>query len=307
MTSDILDGLLLVDKPKGVTSHDVVSIVRKKLQMTQVGHAGTLDPDATGLLVVLLGEGTKLSSVFLEKEKSYYLKAQLGLTTDTLDSSGKVLSEASQNELAQITTDQILKAVNDLKGEFEWSVPIFSATKVKGEALYEAGRRGENPVTPVKKMSFEELKNIKIENPYVALELSCSKGSFIRSWASKLGENLGCGACLIELRRTFSKPFSVTQAISLENLSRTSLGESFISLEAALASFDRVLVQSLESKLVQNGQIPHDMKVRLMARMQRPERKLFQVIDSNDNRLLALVAFEPEEGFVIKRVFPRRT
>lgn len=203
------EGILLVDKPTGWTSHDVVGWVRRQVGVKRVGHAGTLDPLATGLLIVLVGRTfTKLQDKFLKQEKSYLVRAKFGEATDTFDSQGKVTSQISWDRLQSLTSEKISLAMKRYSGEIEQVVPAFSAIKLAGQKLYDLARRGEVieqlPKRNVTIFKFdlidfeydEKLKKVEAE-----FEVLVSSGTYIRSLIHDLGQDLGVGAHVVLLRR----------------------------------------------------------------------------------------------------------
>jgi tRNA pseudouridine55 synthase len=298
-----LDGLLLIDKPQDLTSHDVVARVRKALGQKSVGHTGTLDPLATGLMVMVLGEATKLSDYLIAADKSYRVKVKFGLTTDTLDRTGKVLSE----QPCDLSAAEIQRAVAQLQGDFEWKVPVFSAAKVDGKKLYEYGRQGQAVEQPVKTMSFWDPHVFEAGGSHLDVSLSCSKGSFIRSWTSELGSLLGPGAVMEELRRTRVGGWSLEDAVTLDQVrAGADLGKAFIPMSRALPDLKSVVAAPKEMRLMVNGQIPRDMVTRLI-----PEQKqaialgqsVFIKVLAPSGELLAILGAEPGQGLKIKRVF----
>lgn len=295
-------GLLLVDKDSGGTSHDVVAQVRRILGTRSVGHSGTLDPLASGLMVLLVGEGTKLSHYILEGDKSYRVKLRLGLVTDTLDITGAVLEERP----VQASIEQIEAAARELVGEFQWEVPLYSAVKVQGQRLHEYARRGEDVQVPTKTMSFWDLKTLKIDPPFAEFEMTCSKGSYIRTWVSQLGAKLGCGATMEALERTGSEPYELDRASKLsliqEQWKQGSLSDCFVPMIEALPRVKRVKVKGPDQTLLMNGQISHDLRSMLISQFRPGQDELVQV-HSVSNQLLALVGLEKGKGFTIRRVF----
>ena len=296
------DGLLLVDKPQGVTSHDVIARLRKILDRKDIGHTGTLDPMATGLMVTLLGEATKLSSYILGQNKTYELEVILGKKTDSGDRTGKVVEEQPVPDLTQ---QDFLRAGAELEGVFEWPVPLFSAVKVDGEKLYEKAHRGESvESTPVKTMQFLHVKLLSAEQERARYQVECSKGSYIRTWAEKLSEKLGTVGTLGELRRLRSEPYSVEDALTFEELEAG--GEKgFVPLSRALPDATALTVSGMDQKLILNGQISKDLKSRLISSVRAPiEAKVFKILDRSPSpRLLALIGLDPGRGFEIRRVF----
>jgi tRNA pseudouridine55 synthase len=296
-------GLLLIDKPTGMTSHDVVGRVRKILGQKSVGHTGTLDPLATGLMILVLGEATKLSDYLTAADKSYVQKIRLGLTTDSLDRTGQVLRE----EKVDLPAEVLRAAVAELEGEFDWAVPLFSAAKVDGKKLYEYGRKGEEVQRPVKRMKFWDVQIRELGCDHLEVQLACSKGSFIRSWTSQLGENLGCGACVEELRRLTVGPWNVAWARTLEELEQgVELGDAFVPMSRALPDLKPIIASPREMKLMSNGQIARDMVTRLIFEQKQAistQTPVYVKVLTVAGDLLAILAAEPGQGLKIRRVF----
>jgi tRNA pseudouridine55 synthase len=299
-----INGLLLVKKPSGVTSHDLVDRARKIFQTREVGHAGTLDPLASGLMVLLLGQATKLSPYIMDGDKAYTVEVQLGLKTDMLDITGKTVEEkpVGEEHIQNITATLKL-----FEGEFQWPVPMYSAVKVGGQKLYELARENKVIETPKKVMKFWNLKQTSDSAVTFWVELECSKGSFIRTWVDQFGDKLGTGACMKSLIRTKSAPYSLDQALTLEE---TKLGlenkealKNFVPMSWALPLTKKARVQTFDQTLLLNGQISHDLRRLLIGLVNPEESCLLQAVSMKDNRLLALIAFEKGQGFKIKRVF----
>ncbi len=295
-------GLFLVKKDPGMTSHDVVYRLRKILSTPSIGHSGTLDPIAEGLLILLVGEATKLSQYILEGNKSYLLEMQLGIRTDTFDITGEKLEEKP----VDVSTDLIRTLANQFSGEKEWNVPIHSAVKVKGKKLYEYAREQQEIIPPKKIMKFWDVEFIQREGNFVRFHLHCSKGSYIRTWIQEFGLSLGCGATMTKLIRTSSVPFHVDQASSLEEIDQAIKGKKslscFIPLEQALPQSKKIRVKGQDQRLLKNGQISHDLKLQLI-QVCNPEIDRLIVATSVELEPLALIGFEPEVGFLIRRVF----
>lgn len=259
--SNVFDGILLIDKPKGLTSHDVVGKVRKILNIKKVGHAGTLDPLATGLMIVLVGRATRLSDYLLNQEKSYEVIVQLGLETDTLDAEGSV----THNYVGEYPDEDTVKnIVNTFKGEFEFPVPDYSAVKVKGKKLYEYARAGIEVPQVKKLMNFESVEFLSYENHQVRAKIKCSKGSFIRTWASELGKKLGVGGHVLGLRRTQSGDFNVVDSLTIEKLAELNFRDGLVfptlngvlSLSNAMRHIPQIKLNQFEQKLMLDGQVP---------------------------------------------------
>ncbi len=216
--------VLLIDKPTGMTSHDVVAIIRKKTGVKRVGHAGTLDPLATGLLILLVGrEATKRQDEFLKQDKKYECTARLGLATDTYDSDGKVLTTAEWQEVEKITQKDIEKALKQFVGEIEQTVPVYSAVKIKGQKLYNKARKGTVDIAalPSRRVHIysAELDNVQKDETQKIFEIKiavhCSSGTYIRSLVHDLGQVLGVGATVTALRRTQIGALMIDDAVPL--------------------------------------------------------------------------------------------
>jgi tRNA pseudouridine55 synthase len=207
------DGLLLVDKRAGRTSHDEVQRARRLVGQRKIGHCGTLDPDATGLLVLTLGRATRLTRFLINAPKVYSGTIRFGIATDTYDASGKVLATRPTDELSD---ERIAEAMHRLEGVHEQAAPAFSAKKLKGVKYYEMARRGEEVPESLKSVTVYELKPTgELTEDRLPFELGCSSGTYVRSLAHELGEALGCGAHLAELRRRRVGPFDVENAVPL--------------------------------------------------------------------------------------------
>lgn len=210
-----MDDILLVDKPKGLTSSRVVELMRKKLKV-KAGHTGTLDPIATGLLIVLTGRRTKEASSFLTLNKSYEVKARLGMQTDTFDCDGKILQ---QND-AMITEEELEEVLKGFRGEI-WQVPPpFSAKKLAGHKAYELARKGVSVEVPPKKVSIYSLKLEEFQFPYFTFDCDVSSGFYVRSLVHDIGKKLSVGAMVMEVRRTRVGHYRVEQAKKLEEILR---------------------------------------------------------------------------------------
>ncbi len=209
------NGILVVDKPKGITSHDVVNIARRLFKMERIGHAGTLDPIATGVLVVLIGRATKRSHLLMSGDKEYAVRLRLGITTDTGDAFGKVINTS---DMKGLTGSAIERAMMSFKGEIEQVPPMFSAVKFKGRSLYKWARKGISVPRKTRKVTIKNLRVSEITLPDVVFDVQCSKGTYIRQLCADIGDKLGCGAHMTELRRIRSGDFYISQAIGIDKL-----------------------------------------------------------------------------------------
>jgi tRNA pseudouridine55 synthase len=211
----MIEGILVVNKPMGLTSHDVVQNVRRKFRMQQVGHAGTLDPLATGVLVVLLGKSTKLFNQFVDMDKAYRATLILGTATDSADIQGKVIARSPYGHITRAEMEEVFKIS---AGETEQVPPMVSAVKVRGKKLYQLARKGiviERQARPIK---IHSLAIEEFAPPQVKFYLECSKGTYVRQLAEDVGKKLGCGACITQIERTKVGPFRIEEAVDLEEI-----------------------------------------------------------------------------------------
>jgi tRNA pseudouridine55 synthase len=208
-------GIVLVNKPAGITSHDVVGYVRRTFKMRRVGHAGTLDPMATGVLVILLGNSTKLFDKFVAFDKTYRATLRLGLKTTTADIMGKTLIERPYDGIDE---EAIKKVFTQFTGDIEQKPPMVSAVKHQGERLYKIARLGIEVERMSRPVRIDELRILQCHLPDVEFLMSCSKGTYVRQLAEDVGEVLGCGACISQIERTKVGPFDIKDTVTMENL-----------------------------------------------------------------------------------------
>ena len=209
------DGVLLVDKAPGMTSHDVVALVRRRLQIKKVGHCGTLDPIATGLLLLTLGRGTKIQDLLMSEDKEYAGTLSLGATTDTQDRAGQILEERPVPELNE---PLVRAAFEKFRGDFYQMPPMVSAIKQGGVPLYKLARQGKTVEREPRLVHVYGYSISRIESPEIDFCVSCSKGFYVRTYAHDIGDELGCGAHLKDLRRTRSGRFVVDGAVTVDEL-----------------------------------------------------------------------------------------
>lgn len=297
------NGLILIDKPSGISSHDVVSKVRKIAKTSSVGHCGTLDPLATGLMVVLLNEATKLSQFITEKDKAYDVECEFGKTTDTYDITGTVTNDSLKipNEA------EVSEAVSSLRGAQTLEVPSFSAIKVQGEKLYDKARRGEVFELPTREMSFHSVKINQFSDKRLSASIRCSKGTYIRSWVHELGQRVGSGATMTGLRRTLSEPYSLRDAVTLDQLPQyfeegNWREPCFIPMEAALPETKIIRIHGHDQTLMGNGMISHDLRAQLIRVFNPDSDRVVRIMTRDTQKLISLVGLEPEKGFMIRRV-----
>lgn len=223
LTFEPLDGALLVDKPKGPTSHDIVDAIRRQFRIGKVGHAGTLDPNATGLLIILLGRGTRLSEKMMSDDKIYTGTARFGEATDSYDADGKV---TSTHPVPPLTAESINDVAATFVGDQMQTPPMVSAVKMGGVPLYKLARKGVEVERKARLIHIYDYSFSGYEEPLGWFRVACTKGTYVRSLVHELGGKLGCGAYLLHLRRESSGPFNAKDAVLFEdamNFSRTEL------------------------------------------------------------------------------------
>lgn len=212
-TFDPFDGAILIDKPAGPTSHDVVDAIRRKFKIKKVGHCGTLDPNATGLLIIVLGKATKLSERLMSDDKVYEGVIKFGETTDSYDADGQLVSSSP---IFPMTLDELNETAATFIGDQMQTPPMVSAIKKDGVPLYKLARKGIEVERPARLVHIYNFRFTKYEEPYGEFKVACTKGTYVRSLAHDLGQKIGCGAHLKSLRRTVSGKFDVKDAIPLD-------------------------------------------------------------------------------------------
>lgn len=290
----MISGLILVDKPSGPTSHDVVSMARRALGLKKVGHAGTLDPMATGLLTLGVGQGTKLLTFLVGSDKRYLATVRLGATTATDDAEGDVISQASAAQLDELNEAGIRAAFEGFVGEIDQVPSSVSAIKVDGQRAYDLVRAGEKVALKARRITIYRLEVTQVHRAGlfwdVDIDVSCSSGTYIRSIARDVGEGLGVGGHLISLRRLAVGPFTVDQACRPEQISATQL----IPLGHAAAT---VLPSMLVSK-AQAVELGHGRKVFLTSPESLADGQPVACLDDAD-RLVGVVRIERGVGHIL--------
>lgn len=263
-----MDGILIIDKPVGITSHDVVARCRRILKTKRIGHTGTLDPFATGVMVILVGKATRLAQ-FLDKDaKEYEATVRFGFETTTGDKTGEVKESSISNFESPISREKIEEVLKDLRGEILQTPPMFSAKKVDGKKLYELARKGIEIERKSVKVTIYELQmlndklRVKTDNFGLwtldfGLKVFCSAGTYIRTLAQDIGRKLDTRAHLAELRRTKAGKFDIQQAVTLEELEKIvamdKLGETFITMNDAISHLPEIKLSAEEIKKTKNG------------------------------------------------------
>ena len=266
----MINGFLLVHKDSGITSSRVVQIIKKKFNLKKVGHLGTLDPMATGLLIIAVNRATKFASLLLQSEKSYRAEVTLGTQTDTDDAEGEVISSKNIHQ----NKSEVKEILLTFLGDSDQLPPNYSALKHKGKPMYKYARDGIKVKKPARKIFIKNINNIEINLPKLSFDIKCSKGTYIRSVARDLGLKLGCGAHLSKLIRTSQEKFKLSDACSLDDINL----EKLISLENAFEDLDFIQLNESDADAFLHGRsIQTDFE----------DRNLLRVYDAN-NQFIAI-------------------
>ena len=255
-----MDGIIIINKPKNYTSHDIVRKA-KKLLNEKVGHTGTLDPNATGVLPLLIGKGTLLSKYLIEHDKIYEAVLKLGEKTDTADGEGKVL-ESQNVEESILKKENIERIFNNLEGKQEQIPPMYSAIKLNGKKLYEYARKGIEVEVKPRTIEIYKLELIKIEDMEIIFRVSCSKGTYIRTLCEKIAEELGTIGYMKELKRIQVGEFNIKDSITIEELENQEIvSNKFITIEKYFSSYENIVLNERKFQLFLNGvQLTYELK-----------------------------------------------
>lgn len=304
--TEILHGVLLIRKTAGMTSHDVVAQIRKIFQTKKVGHAGTLDPFATGLLLLCLGDATRIVQYLTDGEKTYRAVMKLGERTDTQDYTGKIIE---RRDVPALTTEDVEGMFARFTGEIAQIPPMYSARRVQGQRLYELARAGKEVEREARPVTIRELTLTSMTLPYLHLQVICSKGTYIRALANDLGEAFGCGAHLTELERTQSGRFLLRDAISLEELAamrdeRERLRQCLLPIDVALAEWPAITLDDASA-----GRIAHGAAVALSPEAGEALQSATNIRAHHQSRgLIALARIErlseTEEAEFVRQIRP---
>lgn len=262
-----MNGFLIVDKPNGITSHDVVNKLRKVLGTKKIGHTGTLDPIATGVLVLCIGDCTKASNYLISDNKTYDVKLKFGIKTDTGDITGKVLEEKN----VKISNDKIKETIKSFIGKQEQIPPIYSAIKVNGKKLYEYARKGIEVEIPKRKIEIYSIviKEINLKENTLVLTVNCSKGTYIRTLCEDIGKKLDTVATMLELRRIKSGNFEIENSVKLEDITKETI---LFSLEEVFKDKEKIILNEKQKIMFLNG-VKLDFK---------RENGLYRIYNGND-------------------------
>ncbi len=286
-----MTGILNVYKPKGITSHNVVSFVRKQLNIKRVGHTGTLDPLATGVLPVLIGNATKLSDIIMADEKKYKARVTLGITTDTDDSTGEIIEKKD----VSVSESDLKDVVKTFIGEIEQIPPMYSAIKVDGQKLYQLARRGVEIERKARNVMIYDIKISDFSGNSFDMEVHCSKGTYIRALCRDIGEALGTGAVMSELERTMSGIFTKENSYTFEEIEKcVELGEIekiLLKPDDVLGEFLRVDVRDEYAQKIKNG---IRLRPAQLGIKNYSENEIFKIYE--DNKLLCLLKVKNCDG-----------
>ena len=245
-----MNGIVIVDKPRDWTSQDVTARLRRVFNTRRIGHGGTLDPMATGVLPVFVGRATRAVEFFEHAEKVYETRLRLGIDTDTEDITGTVLAEKP----AQVTDGQVEAALAAFRGEISQIPPMYSAIKIGGQKLYDLARKGQTVERPARTVVIHELTLLAREGDTLRLRVHCSKGTYIRTLCRDIGESLGCGGCMAELRRVSAGRFTLADAVPLETLLAAENPETYLlSMDALFRDYPAVTLTENQEKRCRNG------------------------------------------------------
>lgn len=272
-----MNGILNIFKPKGMSSFDVVRVVKKVAKTGKVGHTGTLDPEATGVLPVCIGRATKIIDYIMDSEKVYEVTFKLGIRTTTYDLEGEVLEERDTSNLRD---EDILGVVKDFIGEYSQVPPMYSALKQNGVRLYELARKGIEVEREGRLIKIYNIEDIKINNPYVSMKVTCSKGTYIRSLCYDIGEKLGVFATMTELNRSKTSVFSQEKSININDLTEENIEDYIVTMEEALSKYEAIIVHGKYVKLLVNGVRVADNR---FTKDKIINNTLYRVYDENNN------------------------
>lgn len=298
----MINGIVNIYKEKGYTSHDVVAVLRKVVGQKKIGHTGTLDPDATGVLPVCLGRATKVCELLTDHDKTYEALLLLGKTTDTQDISGEVLEERDPGNL---TEEEVRSCIESFIGEYDQIPPMYSALKVNGKKLYELAREGKTVERKSRKVQIHGIRILEMNLPHVRMEVDCFKGTYIRTLCHDIGEKLQVGGCMEELERTKVGRFLKEDAVTLDEVrQKMEQGEGaelFTPLDQIFAELPAVTVTDAKAWMSYNG---NDLPERFLLEKEAwTDGQEVRVYDSRKNFIGLYQYRAPKKLFHIKKMF----
>ena len=298
----MINGIVNIYKEKGYTSHDVVAVLRKVVGQKKIGHTGTLDPDATGVLPVCLGRATKVCELLTDHDKTYEALLLLGKTTDTQDISGEVLEERDPGDL---TEEEVRSCIESFIGEYDQIPPMYSALKVNGKKLYELAREGKTVERKSRRVQIHGIRILEMNLPHVRMKVDCSKGTYIRTLCHDIGEKLQVGGCMEELERTKVGRFLKEDAVTLDEVrQKMEQGEGaelFTPLDQIFAELPAVTVTDAKAWMSYNG---NDLPERFLLEKEAwTDGQEVRVYDSRKNFIGLYQYRVPKKLFHIKKMF----
>lgn len=289
-----MNGILNVYKNRGMSSFDVVRKIKFLAHEKKVGHTGTLDPEATGVLPVALGKATKIIDYIMNSSKAYEVKLILGKKTTTYDLEGEVVSE---KDVSHIKEEEAMDVILSFIGEIDQIPPMYSALKKNGVRLYDLARQGIEVEREARRITIHDITDIKIELPYISMTVCCSKGTYIRSLCYDIGEKLNVGATMTMLNRSATSVFKQEDSINIEDLTEENIENHLITIEEALRDFPKLTVESSFTKLLVNGVNVFDKR---LTNEKRTQGVLYRVYD-NEGLFIGLGKQE-DRGFKIEKL-----
>jgi len=286
-------GVLNINKPLGISSFEVVRKVKKLAREKKVGHGGTLDPEASGVLPVCIGRATKAIDFIMEGEKEYIAKVKLGVVTDTYDREGKVLRESN----VDFTEEEIANAIFKFEGIINQVPPMYSALKQNGKKLYELAREGKEVYREPRRITIYSIDILSISSPIIEIKVRCSKGTYIRSLCYDIGEELGCGAMMWDLKRTATGPFSIENSVDLKELTEENINNYIISLDEVFSKFPKLVVNEKFERLILNGVTINDRTL-----LNKIEKFCKYAVYNNSDKLIG-IGLESDAGFKLIKLF----
>jgi tRNA pseudouridine55 synthase len=288
-----MDGILNINKPWGKTSFSIVSLVKRLSGEKRVGHAGTLDPAATGVLPVCLGQGTRVVEYLVDSPKNYRAEIELGVATDSHDATGTIIS---RGDPSKVTKKKLLSALDSFRGLIEQTPPMYSAVKHEGKPLYELARAGIKVARKSRKRWIYRLELLDWQSPIVTIEVECGKGTYIRSLADDLGKLLGCGASLKSLARLRCGLFTIEEAITIpqleEGFRHGYWGRFLYPIDSVLSGWGAVVVDDAAAEAIKNGRPPALEGAELPDSVAGNRCRVY----TRDGAFLAMLCFDAEKG-----------
>ena len=288
-----MNGVINIIKNTGMTSFDVVARVRKITKEKKVGHTGTLDPEASGVLPICLGKATKIIDYMMENEKAYRVSFKLGIVTDTYDLEGKIIRE---KDASNVGKEEIIRVISNFIGNIKQVHPMYSALKQNGVKLYELARKGIEINREARDITIYKIENIDIQDE-ICMDVYCSKGTYIRSLCFDIGEELGVGATMTKLCRIKNGNFTLENGLNIDDLNEENVKQRIISIEEALCRFDKIVVNNKFTKLLVNGVRVYDKR---LCKDIIKNNKLYRVYD--DLNTFIGLGRKDDSGFKIEKL-----